>query len=179
MNAGVFGGNRLAIPCTLLNSNSEWSIRKVFYLQADHGGPDGLYFRCLVVSCQQSPQDAASVTTKVSSHCSQRTAVRWLTIISRGFRGSNFLRPHQGIDRGFRLTAVAGIPRVWHLGRHVCRERAYRSRQRPCLEATCIISRPVESASRGRLSQQNEMCVALLGYPDRLPVPPTSHFGRR
>jgi hypothetical protein len=132
---------------------------------------DGLYFRFLVVSCQKSPQEAASVTTKMSSHCSQRTVVRWLTIISRGFRGSNFHRPHQGIDRGFRLTVVAVIPRVWRLGRHVCRERAYGSCQRPCSEATCIISRPVESASRGRLSQQNEMCVALLGCPNRSPPP--------
>jgi hypothetical protein len=168
MNAGVCGGNRQAIPCTLLNSSSDLSIRKVFYLQADNGGSDGLYFRCLVFSYQQSPQEAASVTTKVSSHCSQRTIVRRLTIISRGFRGSNFRRPHQGIDRGFRLTAVAGIPRVWHLGRHVCRERAYISRQRPSSEATCIISRAVESANRERLiSQQTEMCVEILGYPDR------------
>jgi len=63
-----------------------------------------------MVSSQQSPQEAASVTTKVSSHCSQRTVVRWLTIISRGFRGSNFRRPHQGIDRGFGSLLLRGSP---------------------------------------------------------------------
>ena len=68
MNADVCGRNRQASPCTLLNSSSNLSIRKVFYLQADQGGSDGLHFPCLVVSCQQSPQEAASVTTKVSSH---------------------------------------------------------------------------------------------------------------
>lgn len=81
MNVVVCGGNRQANSCTLLDNGSDLSIRKVFYLQADHGGSDGVYFRFLVVSCQKSPQEAASVTTKMSSHCSQRNVVRWLTII--------------------------------------------------------------------------------------------------
>jgi len=64
----------------------------------------------------------------------------------------------------------------WKARVPMCQERAYRSRQRPCSEATCIITRPVESANRGRLSQQNEMCVALLDYADRSPPPPPPHF---
>jgi hypothetical protein len=63
MNAGVHvcGGNRLAIPGTLLNNSSDFSIGKVFCLQADHACSDGLYIPYLVVCCQQSLQEAASV----------------------------------------------------------------------------------------------------------------------
>jgi hypothetical protein len=109
MNAGVCG-QAITLSST---TTVTFVLSKGFLLtEADQGCSDGLYFPCLVVCYHKSPQEAARVTTKMNSHCSQRTAVRRLTIVSRGFGGSNFRRPHQGNDRGFRLTAVAGIPRV-------------------------------------------------------------------
>lgn len=55
----------------------------------------------------------------------------------------------RALTEGFDFFAGTGFPRVYHLGTHVCRQRADRSRQKRCSEATAVVARLVKCASRG------------------------------
>jgi hypothetical protein len=117
---------------------------------------DRLRLSELEVRCRQLHPEAASVAVQVSSHCDQRTFVRWKQVNSREFGDSIFCRPHQSTYWEFRLKLDdAENPLVRQHGRHLRRPKADWSHPRVTEVDWYAGSQPRLSIKR-RPSRRNE-----------------------